>query len=152
MCNLQLQHADVAFHAPPYIFARYDTLATRRALEQSLPNFRWCLGPNCNFGQEHPDSPDANPIIVCSSCGFVACSHHNTSWHTDQTCEQYDQALEAGASTAEKISEKIIRKIAKQCPGCQRYINKNGGCGHMTCKFRFNPLRTGERRRKCANW
>lgn len=133
MCNIQLQHKDVAEFAPPDIFARYDILATRRALEQSLPNFRWCLGPNCSFGQEHPDDPKENPIVVCSSCGFVQCSHHNTPWHTDKSCEEYDAFLIAGSSNAEKRSEKIIKKIAKRCPGCERYINKNGGCGHMTC-------------------
>jgi hypothetical protein len=39
-----------------------------------------------------------------------------------------------GAVKAEKKSEKVIKKIAKRCPGCQRYINKNGGCSHMSCK------------------
>jgi len=114
--------------------SRYDILATRRALEQSLPNFRWCLGPNCTFGQEHPDDPKENPIVVCSSCGFVQCSHHNTPWHAGRNCEEYDVMLLDTSSSAEKKSEKIIKKIAKRCPQCERFINKNGGCGHMTCR------------------
>jgi hypothetical protein len=32
-------------------------------------------------------------------------------------------------------SEKVVKKIAKRCPGCQRYINKNGGCNHMSCVY-----------------
>lgn len=130
---------------------RYDILATRRALEQSLPNFRWCLGPNCSFGQEHPDDPKENPIVVCSSCGFVQCSHHNTPWHTDKSCEEYDAFLIAGSSNAEKRSEKIIKKIAKRCPGCERYINKNGGCGHMTCKLQCRLVEFVLRKRLTMN-
>lgn len=114
---------------------RYDTLFLRRTLEQELPNFRWCLGPSCTFGQEHPDDPSPKPLIVCSFCGFVACSNHNSPWHSGRTCEEYDKETRAGMSSVEKHSEKIIRKIAKRCPGCERYINKNGGCGHMTCKY-----------------
>jgi len=73
-------------------------------------------------------------MITCSLCGFAACFHHNTPWHEGMTCEEYDLKTAAGAILAERESEKIIKKIDKRCPGCQRYINKNGGCPHMTCK------------------
>ncbi|KAH9214827.1 hypothetical protein DL95DRAFT_502494 [Leptodontidium sp. 2 PMI_412] len=134
-CNLQLQHNDVAEFAPPEIFEKYDNLSIRRALENDVPNFRWCLGPNCTFGQEHPDSPTEQPIAVCSSCGFVSCSHHNVPWHSGQNCKEYDERIKAGADLVDKRSEKTIRRIAKRCPGCKRYINKNGGCQHMSCKL-----------------
>ncbi|KAH6718593.1 hypothetical protein BKA61DRAFT_260653 [Leptodontidium sp. MPI-SDFR-AT-0119] len=132
-CNIQLQHNDVAEFAPPEIFEKYDNLSIRRALENDVPNFRWCLGPNCTFGQEHPDSPTEQPIAVCSSCGFVSCSHHDVPWHSGQNCKEYDQRIKAGADLVDKRSEKTIRRIAKRCPGCKRYINKNGGCQHMSC-------------------
>jgi hypothetical protein len=63
--------------------------------------------------------------------------HHNTPWHSEMTCEEYDVKIAAGAIVAEKKSEKVIKKIAKRCPGCRRYINKNGGCPHMSCKSLF---------------
>lgn len=50
------------------------------------------------------------------------------------TCDEYNTKAAAGALKAEKKTEKIIKKIAKRCPGCQRFINKNGGCSHMSCK------------------
>ncbi|KAK0100195.1 hypothetical protein ONS95_008533 [Cadophora gregata] len=133
ICNLQLQHNDVAEFASPEIFERYDTLSTRRALENDVPNFRWCLGPNCTFGQEHPESPTEEPISVCSSCGFVSCAHHNIPWHSGENCEEYDTRVKAGADLTDRKSQKTIKRIAKRCPGCQRYINKNGGCQHMSC-------------------
>jgi hypothetical protein len=57
------------------------------------------------------------------------------AWHETETCEQYDKKLSKGMSKEEKKTERIIKKIAKRCPGCRRFINKNGGCPHMTCEL-----------------
>jgi hypothetical protein len=56
------------------------------------------------------------------------------------TCDEYNTKVAAGTLKAEKKTEKIIKKIAKRCPGCQRFINKNGGCSHMSCKFSSEML------------
>ncbi|KAE8442251.1 hypothetical protein EG329_003722 [Mollisiaceae sp. DMI_Dod_QoI] len=133
ICNLQLRHKDVAEFATPEIFRRYDDLSTRQALEREIPNFRWCLGPNCSFGQEHPDDPAQQPVATCSACGFTSCAYHNVPWHAGQNCQQYGEALITNPTEEDKKTEKIIKRLAKRCPGCKRYINKNGGCQHMTC-------------------
>ena len=112
-------------------------MSTRRALEQNFFNFRWCLGPSCGFGQDHPDDSSEQPIIVCSACGFVACFKHNVPWHKNETYAEYDRRVKAGRESQELKSEKAVKKIAKRCPGCQRYINKNGGCNHMSCEYCF---------------
>lgn len=154
ICNLQLCHRNVAEFATKEVFERqvalthlqvlihllildyrYDAISTRRALEREIPNFRWCLGPGCSFGQEHPDDPSEQPMTICSACGFVACARHNVPWHTNETCEAYDRRIAAGREKQELKSEKKVKKIAKMCPGCQRYINKNGGCNHMSCEY-----------------
>jgi hypothetical protein len=124
---------------------RYDNLTTRRALERQFPNFRWCVGPNCEYGEEYPEDPK-QPMTTCTSCGFEACFYHNTAWHEGMTCDEYTTKAAAGAIKAEKKTEKIIKKIAKRCPGCRRYINKNGGCSHMSCKsYRKFPLHRATR-------
>jgi hypothetical protein len=113
-------------------FARYDTFHLRRAVERDLPNFRWCVDRHCSYGEEHPE--DSGPVIECSACGILACSHHNVPWHHDETCSEYDRRITARQARAEYKSEKEIKRVAKRCPGCRRFINKNGGCNHMTCK------------------
>ena len=129
------------------MWLRYDNLMMRRTLERDFPNFRWCIGPGCTFGQEHPDSPTDQPIIVCSACGFISCSQHNVPWHSGQKCEEFEKTRLARRSKEEKKTEKIIKSIAKRCPGCRRFINKNGGCNHMNCKCAFMK----QRRSGCAD-
>ncbi|KAI5787686.1 hypothetical protein DFH27DRAFT_633178 [Peziza echinospora] len=31
-------------------------------------------------------------------------------------------------------TENILKDLAKQCPKCRSWIQKNGGCDHMTCR------------------
>lgn len=131
ICNEQLQFQDMAELAPPSVFERYDAFYLRRALEQDLPYFRWCVSRHCSYGEEYPEDP--SPVIACSACGTLACSHHNVPWHHEETCSEYDRRIAARQARAEYKSEKAIRRVAKRCPGCMRFINKNGGCNHMTC-------------------
>jgi hypothetical protein len=116
---------------------RYDAFQLRRALERDLPKFRWCVGRYCSFGEEHPE--DSSPVIGCSACGVLACLHHNIAWHHGETCPEYDRRVAATQARAEYKSEKEIKRVAKRCPGCRRFINKNRGCNHMTCKL-CSPL------------
>jgi hypothetical protein len=103
-----------------------------------MPNFYYCLSPSCDSGQIHDGGADA-PILRCNKCGFKSCVVHNRKWHEGLTCGEYDlqshQAIdEEQASLAE------VHRIAKACPGCNRMIQKHGGCKHMTCivcKFEF---------------
>jgi hypothetical protein len=37
----------------------------------------------------------------------------------------------------EAASEKMVKKISKECPGCKRRIQKAGGCEHMQCTYPF---------------
>lgn len=128
--------------------ARYDTFHLRRAVERDLPTFRWCVGRHCSYGEEHSD--DESPVIECSSCGLLACSHHNIPWHHGETCSEYDRRIATRQARAEQKSEREIKRVAKRCPGCRRFINKNGGCNHMTCKLHFSSWRMCQTRfRSC---
>ena len=151
ICNEQLEYQDMIELAPPEVFqrytrltnisgelvtdssVRYDALHLRRAVERDLPNFRWCVGPHCSYGEEHPD--DSGPVIECSACGLLACFQHLVPWHHGESCSEYDRRIVARQARAEHKSEKEIKRVAKRCPGCRRFINKNGGCNHMTCKL-----------------
>lgn len=35
----------------------------------------------------------------------------------------------------EEASKRLMKQIAKKCPGCKRNIEKRDGCDHMTCMF-----------------
>jgi predicted RNA-binding Zn-ribbon protein involved in translation (DUF1610 family) len=58
------------------------------------PNFRYCLAEGCNFGQIHDSGHDGN-IYRCGECGFRVCTVHDVPFHTDETCDEYTERIEA---------------------------------------------------------
>ncbi|KAH0562384.1 hypothetical protein GP486_002920 [Trichoglossum hirsutum] len=131
-CLGALEFEDVKLFANPELFARYDNLMTRKALE-SLPNFRWCLGPNCSSGQVH-SMGDAEPIVICESCGFDMCFVHQVPWHKDGiSCAEWD-VLVGDKNSQDVASAKLLRESTKACPNpsCGWRIQKIDGCDQMT--------------------
>ena len=53
-----------------------------------------------------------------------------SSWHYDQTCEDYDDIL---AINNDMATIDYKRRNTKACPNCEAEIEKSGGCDHMTC-------------------
>ncbi|KAF2018525.1 hypothetical protein BU24DRAFT_316371, partial [Aaosphaeria arxii CBS 175.79] len=130
-CRHILSYYEVKYHASRQVFERYDELVTRSSLA-STPDFRWCGTPGCTSGQIHQG---AGNIFQCNACGSRQCVIHNVNWHEGLTCEQYDRQRNEQRILEENASVRAISCLTKRCPGpgCNRNIEKNGGCDHMTC-------------------
>ena len=71
-------------------------------------------------------------ICTCNECGAKACVTCDRPWHQGETCEEY-QARTKDHMDEEDMTIKAIPRLSKKCPGCQRNIQKNGGCTSMHC-------------------
>lgn len=151
-CRARMEYDDVKQFAPPEVFrryvpqlkslgskgfadvlSRYDRLSTRAALE-AIPGFRWCIAKGCKSGQVH-DEWDRTPRFRCVACKASHCVAHQIPWHRKESCAQYDYRTDSKIKKAEdSASRKLIKELAKKCPGCKWNIEKNNGCDHMTCK------------------
>ncbi|KAK5658795.1 hypothetical protein OQA88_1607 [Cercophora sp. LCS_1] len=127
-CPELLKYSDVKRYAAKDTFDRYDTLATRAAVEM-LPNFRWCLSPICESGQIDVDEC---PRFKCQACPAKHCIKHNVPWHKGETCDDYDKRNKQRKKD-DKASEQMIRKTSKKCPECKKDVHKFTGCNHITC-------------------
>jgi ariadne-1 len=93
-------------------------------------NMKWCPSPGCKFCIE--DLSYAAKEVQCE-CGNIFCFKCNQDSHRPCTC---DTALKWNMKNKSE-SENITWMIAntKNCPKCQRPIEKNQGCNHMTCNM-----------------
>lgn len=67
------------------------------------------------------------PRMECGSCGAQFCYYHDWA-HRGEDCATF-------AARLKKEEEGIRRALGtKDCPGCTRQTEKNGGCNHMTCQ------------------
>ncbi|KAB5580861.1 hypothetical protein GE09DRAFT_1213308 [Coniochaeta sp. 2T2.1] len=127
-CPTSLTFGTVKRYASKDDFERYDTLATRAALE-SMPNFRWCLSPDCESGQIH----DPTCLkFTCMACKGKHCVNHNKPWHSGETCKEYDRRKRRGRKD-DKASEKMIKQTSRPCPECKKFVHRFAGCNHITC-------------------
>jgi len=66
--------------------------------------------------------------MKCASCGMGFCFYHSSAHEEDGDCAAYEARLV-------RESRSLAKAIgAKECPGCKRLTEKNGGCNHMTCQ------------------
>lgn len=91
----------------------------RKQLEQN-PLYRHCPALNCSgYLITMPVMEQVN----CPVCRLNLCSHCGKTWHPQVPCDIIsDQELHSSQDV-------------KACPGCQRFIEKNQGCDHMTCRI-----------------
>jgi len=58
----------------------------------------------------------------CPVCKRSLCSHCGKKWHPEITCKSLSRKEMQGC------------REVKACPCCERFIEKNQGCDHMTCQ------------------
>lgn len=56
---------------------------------------------------------------------------HSVPWHAGMSCEDYDKRLAEDPHVMANTD--YLQRNTKQCPSCERPIEKLGGCDHMTC-------------------
>lgn len=169
-CPELMQNGDIKLHAAKDVYKRFDELE-RRGIADKTPGWRWCLAPRCRAGQVHEPpaqvgesvsnlgpkrrswtkvkkSEAAHNICTCNECGAKACVDCDLPWHEGETCHDYQTRIKGeDFEKKEAASLKTIQKQCKQCPGCKKNIQRNGGCDHMRCtqcntRFCFLCVRT----------
>ncbi|XP_005089037.1 uncharacterized protein LOC101852582 [Aplysia californica] len=124
---------------------------------ETSENSKWCPNPTCGRVikmETKAITPDMTYDVSCA-CGFNVCFVCLGSAHWPAHCEQaddytgrlYDLSLpkEVEDDPTESLPLKAVQPMPKQvpeimhvegrlCPKCNRFIEKNGGCPHMSCK------------------
>jgi ariadne-1 len=111
------------------LFEKYCHLVVRSYVERRS-TVKWCPAPGCEFAVEYPK--ERSRIIVCH-CGFSWCFKCGADAHQPLSCDDLAKWRLKDTSNAEGTNEDWLLVNTKKCPGCQKPIQKNQGCMHMTC-------------------
>jgi hypothetical protein len=130
-CGAVIDHVEIKRLVDVELYKKYEDFTLNAALS-TIEGLRWCPKPGC--GNAMIGSSD-RPLMHCSNeeCRFTFCFNCKEEWHADSTCEQYQQWKLENSEADARMAE-WAKNNAKACPKCQCYIEKNGGCNHMTCK------------------
>uniref|UniRef100_A0A7S3JR51 RBR-type E3 ubiquitin transferase n=1 Tax=Aureoumbra lagunensis TaxID=44058 RepID=A0A7S3JR51_9STRA len=120
--------------------ARYERLLLARTVELNSDQFACCPTAGCDFlfayDREHRK-------LECPRCNKSFCLICRVApWHTGMRCEEYQTNIVQGSSNhGNQISPEDVEfaKFSKshklkQCPKCNHWIEKNGGCMAMHCR------------------
>lgn len=92
-------------------------------------DIKWCPAKNCD-ACVRCDSK-SNKEINCI-CGFNFCFKCLREGHRPCQCEMIEVWEKKNQSESENV--KWLQANTKQCPNCKKFIEKNQGCDHMTCR------------------
>merc|ERR1711953_192753 len=126
-CPCHLRKADVKVLAP-VAYADYEASLMRFSLKR-VNNFRICPNADCSAGLV-VDVDCSTCSITCVACTTSFCPQCNDAPHPGMTCEEMKRKrhMERWGNSKEYMANET-----KQCPHCLTWIEKNGGCNHMTC-------------------
>ncbi|CAF1502841.1 unnamed protein product [Rotaria sordida] len=69
--------------------------------------------------------------VQCSECLLVWCFRCSAPWHENLTCKQFIKGDKLLLKWINQKSEEQWN--ARKCPKCSSFIQRAGGCPHMTC-------------------
>ncbi|KAK4269538.1 hypothetical protein QN277_022682 [Acacia crassicarpa] len=74
----------------------------------------------------------------CPFCHRLFCARCEVPWHPGVECEEFQRLNE----NEKERQDLIVRELAKEkkwkrCPNCKFYVEKDGGCLHITCRCKY---------------
>lgn len=90
---------------------------------------KWCPSSGCDACVKCDSK--SNKEIDCI-CGYTFCFKCGKEGHRPCQCDMVNVWDKKNQSESENV--KWLQANTKQCPKCKKYIEKNQGCDHMTCR------------------
>ncbi|KAK7966924.1 uncharacterized protein PG986_001201 [Apiospora aurea] len=90
-CPELLTFRDVQAFVTPVSFRTHTERDMYKTIS-SISHFVWCPLSGCESGQIHW-SGIRQPLVLCQGCRRQFCFTHQTAWHREHTCDEWDQYL-----------------------------------------------------------
>lgn len=103
------------------------------AIVESKGFLQWCTSPTggCGHVVRVPQRKDNAFHVQCHHCYSRFCFNCSNEPHGPATCKMLRDWIKKRADDSETAN--WVQANTKNCPKCDKIIEKNGGCNHMTC-------------------
>jgi len=151
-CKQEVVDADLELLLDKISYEMYTNNSLTAVIEKDPALFSCCPTPDCSyvFFKTNNDSSD----FGCPVCKKRYCLACKIDYHSGSTCEQYQAWSVANGTADDLFTDFVVGHKFKKCPGCQRWVEKDEGCDHMTCRCGYEfCYRCGGKygRCQCAN-
>ncbi|PHT40215.1 hypothetical protein CQW23_19069 [Capsicum baccatum] len=108
----------------------YDYLFRSYVEENKSKKIKWCPSPGCECAAEFEFGSENYDVICDCSNGF--CWSCLEEIHRPIDCDMIGKWKDINHE--ESVNTNWILAFTKKCPKCEKSIEKNMGCMHMTCR------------------
>lgn len=108
---------------------KYHKYLIRSYVEENR-KIKWCPAPDCDFAVEFVIGSES--FDVSCHCSHCFCWNCTEDAHRPVDCDTVSKWILK--NNAESENTNWILAYTKPCPKCNRAIEKNQGCMHMTCR------------------
>lgn len=137
--NTHCPQQDCNLLVPESLFNKYlsdDETSLKNYIHGMHKNFtdhntdiKWCPSKGCDACVRCDSKSNKEIDCICGSTFCFKCSKEG---HRPCQCDMIDAWDKKNQSESENV--KWLQANTKQCPKCKKYIEKNQGCDHMTCR------------------
>ncbi|KAL6216092.1 hypothetical protein ACLB2K_009319 [Fragaria x ananassa] len=121
-----------------------------RSYVENHKKIKWCPAPNCEYAIHFDGVGEMVSYDVSCACSRKYCWNCTEESHRPVDCKTVKKWLLKNQDDSQ--NGKWIMVNTKPCPKCNRSIEKNLGCNHMTCRapcryefcwYCLGPIRSG---------
>ena len=129
-CNLIVTSKifEICLKDKPKLLKKYKKFLLKNYTEANS-DIKWCPNPQCGTCIRVPGH--GMKEIKCL-CGAMFCFKCLRETHRPCDCDMITKWENKNTSNGENVKWLLLN--TKQCPNCHKYIEKNQGCNHMTCR------------------
>ena len=102
-----------------------------RNFTESNADIKLCPNPKCD---KIIKLPGHSMLEIKCPCGFIFCFKCLRESHRPCDCFMIEVWEKKNVKDNDAENLKWLIANTKQCPNCHKYIEKNQGCNHMTCR------------------
>jgi hypothetical protein len=130
-CNVPIALPFIRRFLPHHTFKQLLEAAFSAYLEQNPTQYRYCKTPDCRQTYRR-QLTNKGTFIRCPSCFAKTCPSCS-EYHKNMTCDEY--RIHRDPEEQERLNNALASTHGyKRCPRCAVWVEKMGGCNHMSCK------------------
>ncbi|CAH2059884.1 unnamed protein product [Thlaspi arvense] len=113
---------------------KYHSYFCRSYVEASGKKIKWCPSPGCEYAIDFGSGSEGgeNYDVSCL-CSYEFCWNCSEDAHRPVDCDTVSKWILKNSDESENTN--WILANTKPCPSCNRQIEKNQGCNHMSCSI-----------------
>jgi len=128
-CKVAMEQSMVEKLVDKEVFEKYKNFVVDTFVDNH-PMMNWCPGPGCS-NAIRVKTPGNMSLAVTCDCSEKFCFRCQCEAHAPATCTMLKYWSLKESDNSETINWLLCN--SKNCPKCDKPVEKNGGCNHITC-------------------